>query len=262
MSHPLDQLGYVGQLCQSSHFQVLPQLHVAQPQMEPNILNTPSPKQCHHCGEIGHSSKKCPQKIAQKQQANNSDSKQNQQHQVHKVNKVKPSYVYAKMNNATIEVARSAQNVVLGTCEVNSTSATVLFDSKASHSFIRAEYANEHNLPMQRMKKPMHVSCPRGEVKTNHICSRVCLKISGVDFPADLVVLESEGIDVILGLNWLAARKAIVHDMEMSVFLTVESGEMIEYVAPSPSDMPLESDVELSIELLPVTSPKCTHGVC
>jgi hypothetical protein len=191
----------------------------------------PVTRHCYNCGDPRHYEKACPQKLP----LNQLDQRKNtpRQQQRYKVNRVKPSYVCARMKNATIEDAQNAQNVVLGTCEVNAVPATVLFDSKATHSFIMAAYAKERNLPMHPMKKPMHVSTPRGEIKANHICPRVCLKIRGVDFPADLVVLESEGIDVILGMNWLAARKTVGCDTERLVSLTIVSGEKIEYVAPS-----------------------------
>ena len=45
-------------------------------------------------------------------------------------------------------------------------------------------------------------------VKVRHIpslfCPAVSLEIKGEKFPADLIVLGTQGIDVILGMNWLA----------------------------------------------------------
>ena len=36
------------------------------------------------------------------------------------------------------------------------------------------------------------------------MCLKISIKLRGVDFPANLIVLESKGIDVILGMDWLA----------------------------------------------------------
>jgi hypothetical protein len=36
------------------------------------------------------------------------------------------------------------------------------------------------------------------------LCPKVNLKIRGVDFVVNLIVLESKGIDVILGMDWLS----------------------------------------------------------
>jgi hypothetical protein len=47
----------------------------------------------------------------------------------------------------------------------------------------------------------MIVSSPRGYMPTRQICPKVNLKIRGVEFIANLNVLESKGIDVILGMD-------------------------------------------------------------
>jgi hypothetical protein len=39
------------------------------------------------------------------------------------------------------------------------------------------------------------------------MCHRLNLKIRGVDFVASLIVLDSKGIDVILGMDWLRKHK-------------------------------------------------------
>jgi hypothetical protein len=51
---------------------------------------------------------------------------------------------------------------------------------------------------------------PRGEIKASHLCPRVNLKILGIDFLADLIVLKSWGIDVILGMDWLDKHDGII----------------------------------------------------
>jgi hypothetical protein len=60
----------------------------------------------------------------------------------------------------------------------------------------------KYNLSMSSMKNPLIVSSPGGEMKTGHICPQVKINIMGVDFLANLVVLKSWGIDVILGMDW------------------------------------------------------------
>jgi hypothetical protein len=47
-----------------------------------------------------------------------------------------------------VEEAQEVTDVVIGTFFVNDTSAVVLFDSEASHSFISAAYIEKHNLPI------------------------------------------------------------------------------------------------------------------
>jgi hypothetical protein len=47
-------------------------------------------------------------------------------------------------------------------------------------------------------------------MKSTYICPQVNLKIRGIDFQADLVVLTSSGIDVILGMDWLGECDGII----------------------------------------------------
>jgi hypothetical protein len=51
-----------------------------------------------------------------------------------------------------VEEALEAHDVVIDMFLVNDTSAVVLFDSRASHSFISAAYVGKHNLPLALVK--------------------------------------------------------------------------------------------------------------
>jgi hypothetical protein len=79
--------------------------------------------------------------------------------------------------------------------------ATILFDSGASHSFIPSSFVVKHSLPIASMKHTMLVSSPGGEMMTKHICPAVSITIRGVDFPSNLILLDSKGIDIILGMD-------------------------------------------------------------
>jgi predicted aspartyl protease len=107
--------------------------------------------------------------------------------------------------------------MVLGTFLVNSVPATVLFDLGASHSFITDQFVTKHNLSMSSMKNPLIVSSPGGEMKTGYIRPQVKINIMGVDFLANLVVLKSWGIDVILGMDWLQNHDGVIQCQKKSV---------------------------------------------
>jgi 5-methylthioribose kinase len=51
-----------------------------------------------------------------------------------------------------VEEAQEAPDMVIGMFFVNDTSAVVLFDSGASHSFITAAYIEKHNLPIALLR--------------------------------------------------------------------------------------------------------------
>jgi hypothetical protein len=103
-----------------------------------------------------------------------------------------------------VEEAQEAHDVVIGMFLIDDTSTVVLFDSEASHSFISAAYVGKHNPPLAQLRCQMIVSSPGGDMSARQLCPKVNLKIKGVDFVANLIVLESKGIDVILGMYWLS----------------------------------------------------------
>jgi hypothetical protein len=56
------------------------------------------------------------------------------------------------VNHVTAEQAQDAPGIVLDTFPINSMSATVLFDSGASHSFITEQFLAKHGIPISSMK--------------------------------------------------------------------------------------------------------------
>jgi hypothetical protein len=91
--------------------------------------------------------------------------------------------------------------VVIGMFFINDTSAIVLFDSGAAHSFISDAYVEKHNLPITLLRCQMIVSSPGGDMHERQLCPKLNLKISGVDFVVNFIVLESKSIDVILDMD-------------------------------------------------------------
>jgi hypothetical protein len=130
-----------------------------------------------------------------------------------------------------VEEAHEAPDVILGMFFVNTTSAVVLFDSGASHSFISTAYVEKHNLPIALLKCKMIVSSPGGDMPARQLCPKVNLKIQWVDFIANIIILESNGIDVILRMDWLSKHKLHINCTKKSIKLTSPDGKDLEYVA-------------------------------
>ena len=78
-----------------------------------------------------------------------------------------------------IESTQEAPDVVFGTCLVNSSPASVLFDSGASHSFIAHHFVKEHNIPKCPMKKQMIVKSPGVDMQATLMCPSVSVEIRG-----------------------------------------------------------------------------------
>jgi hypothetical protein len=130
-----------------------------------------------------------------------------------------------------VEEAQEAPDVVIGMFLVNDTSTVALFDFGASHSFISAAYIGKHNLPLALLKCQIIVSSSGGDMPARQLCLKVNLKIRGVDFVANLIVLESKGIDVVLEMDWLSKHKVLIDYAKKFVKLTTPEGKEMEFVA-------------------------------
>jgi hypothetical protein len=106
----------------------------------------------------------------------------------------------------------------------------MLYDSGASHSFITVAYVEKHNMPIALLKCQMIVSSLGGDMPTRQLCLKLNLKITGVDFVANHIVLESKGIDVVLGMDWLSKHKVLIGCAKKLIKLTTLDGKELEYV--------------------------------
>jgi hypothetical protein len=142
----------------------------------------------------------------------------------------KQNYAHGRVNNVDVEEAQEASDVVIDFVFINDTSIVVLFDFGASNSFISVAYVEKHNLPLALLKCQMIVSSPRGDTPVWQLCPKVNLQIRGVDFVANLIVLESKGIDVILGMDSLSKHKVLIGCAKRCVKLTTPDGKEMEFV--------------------------------
>jgi hypothetical protein len=103
----------------------------------------------------------------------------------------------------TAESVPEDADVVYGMFLINSIPASVLFDSGASHSFVTKSFMEKHNIPNYPLKKKLLIRSPRGELRDTHSCPQTKIEIRGLSFLIELIILESSGIDVILGIDYL-----------------------------------------------------------
>ncbi len=83
------------------------------------------------------------------------------------------------MNHVAVEDAQAAPGVTIGMILINDNGAIVLFDSGASHSFVAANFAQKHNLPLSMLMNRMIVSSPGGDMHARHVCPKVSIFIRG-----------------------------------------------------------------------------------
>jgi hypothetical protein len=81
--------------------------------------------------------------------------------------------------------------VIFGTLVIHTTIATVLYDPHTTHSFISAQFATNYGIFKCPLRSRKIISAPEGKMLVNYICPKVSVKINGIDFPADLIVIVS-----------------------------------------------------------------------
>ena len=62
-------------------------------------------------------------------------------------------------------------------------------------------------------------------------CFQIPLTIGSHVFPSDLIILESQGLDVILGMDWLSKYGGNIACASRSILLTTPEGKRIKYVS-------------------------------
>jgi hypothetical protein len=187
------------------------------------------------------------------------------------------------VNHVDTQEAQHAPGVVLGEFLVEFTPAAVLFDSGASHSFIATSFVEKHGIPTASLEIPLVIRTPGSDLLCHLKCSQVRILLSGVVFLADLAVLPSHEIDVILGMDWLTRHNGVISCADKTILLTdhqcksvsckaqpltqnpmmfslaVESISVVEeFMDVFPEElpgMPPEREVEFYIDLIPGTAP-------
>jgi hypothetical protein len=192
-----------------------------------------------------------------------------------------------RVNYTTMEDIPEGEQVLMGTFSLNGYPVIILFDSGATHDFISKACIQKSQLAIQHMSTPYLIKTPGGKINTNHTVKNAPLNLGGKEYKTCLIVLEGQGIDVILGMGWMKAHKALIdtaarvvhldspihgiHVLQLSststttpsvhhtASLNLEDIPMArELPNVFPEDligMPLDRDVEFTIELQHSTAP-------
>jgi hypothetical protein len=87
--------------------------------------------------------------------------------------------------------------MIVGMFPIDSHIAEVLFDTVATHSFITASWVEAHNLPITTMSTPIQIDSAGGKVRADSVCLNVSVEIRGIEFLANLIVMGTQGIDIV-----------------------------------------------------------------
>ncbi|GJU79148.1 putative reverse transcriptase domain-containing protein [Tanacetum coccineum] len=143
---------------------------------------------CYECGERGHKSNACPKKADQKGG--------NMRGQV---------YVICDAEH------NQDPNVVTGTFLLNNHYVTILFDSGADKSFVDVRFSHLLDIKPAKLNTSYEVELADGKVVcTNTVLKGCTLNLLDHLFDIDLMPIELGTFDVIIGMDWLVERDAVI----------------------------------------------------
>jgi hypothetical protein len=241
-------------------------------------------RRCFNCGQPGHYISDCPKprKIKpnpQNQGVGNKPATQAKKPmvQVHQ----------GKLNFTTMSDIPEGASVLTRTFSINDTPVKILFDSGATHSFISENLLGRLGLKGMQTKSAYKIITPRGNISSHLVTFEVPLKLGSKVIQSNLITIKLEGMDVILGMDWMTLHKVVLDISDRVVeinsptvghttlYLPFQDGTyscaymtiisppekipvVCEYSDVFPdelSGMPPDRDVEFVIELQPGTAP-------
>jgi hypothetical protein len=115
-----------------------------------------------------------------------------------------------RLNFTTVVDLPEGAPVLTGTFSIRGRPVTILFDSSATHSFINVKIVSNLDLKWCHTKQAYMIATRGGKVASNQVALSVPLEIGSKTFPTNLVTMNLEGVDVILGMNWMTQHKIVL----------------------------------------------------
>jgi hypothetical protein len=155
------------------------------------------------------------------------------------------------------------------------------------HSYLHKNFILAKSGCYTHLSAPYMISTSGGKTVTQYLAKNTPLNLGGKVYKASLIILDSQGIDVILGMSWMKENKAVLDIAARIVHLGSSTRGSISLRLPSPtsiasalhhttaqnleeipvacefpnvfkedlSGMPPDRDIEFIIELQPGTTP-------
>jgi hypothetical protein len=140
-----------------------------------------------------------------------------------------------RVNYTTMEDIHEGKQVLVIMFSLNGHPTTVLFDSGASHDFISKTCTQKHQLVIEHIITPYLIHTPGGNIATKQLVMVTPLSLAGRLFRTNLIVLEGQGIDVILEMGWMKRCKAVLDIAVHTVHLESPThGSIVLKLLPQP----------------------------
>jgi hypothetical protein len=112
-----------------------------------------------------------------------------------------------RVNFTTLSELPEGALIMTGTFSINHQPLIILFDSGATHSFISSKYGTKVVLDFYPIKGAYRIATPGGKIASNQIYRRVPIQLGSNLIKTDLLLLDLEGMDVLLGMDWMTRHR-------------------------------------------------------
>ena len=162
-----------------------------------------------------------------------------------------------QVNFTEAEEIPQGEPVMAGMFTINSHPAYVLFDSGASHSFISMWFAQRHNISTIAIPITYRIRTPGAQLCVKTWMDTVKLVLDIHSYRLQFMVLPGQGIDTILGMNWLRNYGVVLNLKQRVVELRLPSSEdRMSLLMSSVSTLPVIAHIEASPDLASI------HVIC
>ncbi|KAJ9546613.1 hypothetical protein OSB04_019156 [Centaurea solstitialis] len=109
----------------------------------------------------------------------------------------------------TAEEAQTAPDVITGIFPVNSKPALVLFDTGATWSYVSRRFCKDFQIELGNLDSPQAIDVAAEEVQVvEHVYRGCSIDIFGVRFSINLIPIPMNGVDVVVGIDWMFPNRA------------------------------------------------------
>jgi hypothetical protein len=115
-----------------------------------------------------------------------------------------------QINFTTLAELPDGALVMLGTFSIHHQPVVTLFDSGATHSFISNNCSTRIRLDPCSTQGSYMISTPGGKIASNQMVRSAPIQLGSQVIKTDLILLNLEGIDVILGTNWMTEHRVLL----------------------------------------------------
>jgi hypothetical protein len=111
------------------------------------------------------------------------------------------------VNFTTLSEFPEGAPIMTGTFSINHQPVIILFDSGATHSFISSKCGTKVGLDFYPTIGTYMIATPGGKIASNQIYRKVPIQLGSNLIKTNLLLLDLEGMDVLLGMNWMTRHQ-------------------------------------------------------